>query len=364
MRTFVLLKSIKRVISKRLYFMKYIGMFIVINLCIGLKVGCSSSTIEEGEESSVGTKINGVSFVASRNAVSAQNVTPVVNVNANYAAVMPFGFVSDLDDPTIHFNGEQWFGETSAGIRQYADELQKKEIKIMVKPQLWIRHGVFTGSMVMDNEEDWLSLETSYSSFILEYAQVAQDINAELFCIGTELELFVKNRPEYWSVLIDEVKNIYKGKLTYAANWNEYEKTPFWDQMDYIGIDAYFPLSTSKTPTVAECRLGWTKHKSTIKLKSETYNKPVLFTEYGYRSVDFTGKEPWDSNRIENSVNLQAQTNATQSLFEEFWEEDWFAGGFVWKWFIDYENSGGADNNRFTPQNKPVEQLIKTQYGK
>ena len=36
---------------------------------------------------------------------------------ANYAAVMPFGFIRSLDDPNIIFNTErQWYGETKAGI--------------------------------------------------------------------------------------------------------------------------------------------------------------------------------------------------------------------------------------------------------
>ena len=123
-------------------------------------------------------------------------------------------------------------------------------------------------------------------------------------------------------------------------------------------------MSESKTPTLAECKLGWKNHKIAIKNKSEEFNKPILFTEFGYRSVDFTGKEPWDSARIANAINFEGQTNAMQSLFEEFWDEEWFAGGFIWKWFINHENSGGENDNRFTPQNKPVEQLIKAQYGK
>ena len=62
------------------------------------------------------------------------------------------------------------------------------------------------------------------------------------------------------------------------------------------------------------------------------------------------------------TINLEAQTNITQALFETFWHEDWFAGGFIWKWFHDYENSGGKNNNQFTPQNKPVEQTLKQYY--
>jgi hypothetical protein len=62
------------------------------------------------------------------------------------------------------------------------------------------------------------------------------------------------------------------------------------------------------------------------------------------------------------SVNLEAQVNTTRATFEELWSEDWFAGGFVWKWFIHHDRAGGLENNRFTPQNKPAEAVIKEYY--
>jgi len=95
---------------------------------------------------------------------------------------------------------------------------------------------------------------------------------------------------------------------------------------------------------------------------SDKHNKPILFTEFGYRSVDYTGKEPWKSDRNMTSVNLEAQTNATKALFKEFWKEDWFAGGFIWKWHHNHSKVGGENNHRFTPQNKPVEDVIKDTY--
>ena len=62
------------------------------------------------------------------------------------------------------------------------------------------------------------------------------------------------------------------------------------------------------------------------------------------------------------SVNLEAQANLLEGLYQSVWEEDWFAGGFLWKWFIINEKVGGTDDNQFTPQNKPVLQLISKQY--
>lgn len=308
-------------------------------------------------------KMNGVSFVAAGEAVDQSHVQPVVNVNANYAAIMPFGFMRSLDSTKIiHNTNRQWFGETRAGAKQYIEELRKKDIKIMIKPQIWVRRGEFTGLIKMQTEANWKLLETSYSSFILEYAELAEEVNAEVLCIGTELENFVKNRPDYWNTLIAKIKTVYKGKLTYAANWDEFKRTPFWDQLDYIGVDAYFPVSDEQTPTFEDCMEGWKVHKPVIKSLSEKYNKPILFTEYGYRSVDYSGKEPWVSSRSMRDVNLEAQVNTTKALYETFWKEDWFAGGFIWKWFIKHDEVGGEENPMFTPQNKPVEALIKTYY--
>jgi len=127
--------------------------------------------------------------------------------------------------------------------------------------------------------------------------------------------------------------------------------------LDYIGIDAYFPLSDEKTPSVEQLREGWQTWKDKMILLSKTMKKPILFTEFGYRSMDYTAKEPWLIESNPAKVNFEGQENAYYAIFEEFWKENWFAGGFVWKWFINQESAGGVMDNRFTPQNKPAERL-------
>ena len=308
-------------------------------------------------------KINGLSFVASSEAISNKHTTPVVKASANYVSLMPFGFIKDLASPEIRYNSSrQWFGETKKGVKQYAEEFKKLGIKFMIKPQIWVWRGEFTGYIEMKTEEEWKVLDNSYSAFILVYAKTADEVKADILCIGTELEKFVMNRPNYWNSLIQKIKKIYTGKLTYAANWDEFKRVPFWNQLDFIGVDAYFPLSEAKTPSVEELEQGWKPHKATIKELCQKFDKPILFTEFGYRSVNYTGKEPWSSNRISGEVNLKAQENATQAIYNQFWNEDWFAGGFLWKWFHDHEKVGGESNNRFTPQNKPAEKLIQKLY--
>ena len=329
--------------------MRRLGIFVLL-----LLAGCAAQRAP---------KINGVSFVGSREAASQAHVDALMEVYADHAAVMPFGFIREIGSAEIIYDTEsQWFGETRQGAKQYIETLQRNGISVMLKPQLWIWRGLFTGEMEMDSEAGWQALEDSYWAFILNYADLAEETGVALLCVGTELEKFVTARPQFWKALIAEVRQHYSGKLTYAANWDEYGRTPFWEDLDFIGIDAYFPLSESRDPSVEELRTGWKRWKEEIRALSEGTARPVIFTEYGYRSMDFTAKKPWLVDRNQERVNLQAQANAKTALFEEFWAEPWFAGGFVWKWFIHHPVSGGAMDNRFTPQNKPAQQVIRTYY--
>jgi hypothetical protein len=319
-----------------------------------LLTGCSSKSIP---------KINGISFVASREAARQDHIDAILDVHASYAAVMPYGFIRDPRSPEIIFDTErQWFGETRKGARQYIGLLHANRVKVMLKPQLWIRGGEFTGQMEMATETDWKLLERSYERFLLTYARLAEETGVEILCIGTELEQFVQQRPAYWRNLIEKVRETYKGKLTYAANWDEYNETPFWQELDYIGIDAYFPLSEDKTPEIESLLRAWEPWKEGISQLSKSQKRLVIFTEFGYRSMDYTAKQPWQAGREEVAVNMEAQANAKKAIFETFWNEDWFAGGFIWKWFLDHESAGGSTCNRFTPQNKPAQQVIISYY--
>ncbi len=305
-------------------------------------------------------KVNGLSFVAIGDSINATHVQPVVEVNANYVAIMPYAYIKDTINPVVNYNWEkQWFGETIDGVEQWVTELRRSEIQIMLKPHLWMSHGQYTGLIEMGTEDGWKVYEDTYRNYIMDFAKLAEKLNIEMFCIGTELDRFVQNRTEYWSELIGDIRAVYSGKLTYAANWDEFRRIPFWGELDMIGIDAYFPISENKTPTVEDCRLGWQKYKPEIETLSGKFQKPIIFTEFGYRSLDYAAREPWRSERSLLDVNHQAQLNATQALFEEFWNEDWFAGGFVWKWFPVDSWTNPESNKRFTPQNKPVEAVIR-----
>jgi len=191
----------------------------------------------------------------------------------------------------------------------------------------------------------------------LDCARIADSTNVDLFCIGTELSSAAVKRADFWRELIKKVKQVYSGPLTFGANWDNFQNIEFWDDLEYIGISAYFPLSNKKSPSVRDALKGWKKHARLIEEISERYARPVLFTEYGYKSIEYAGKEPWSDNN-KNSIDEGVQQTLYKSLYETFWDKNWFAGGFAWKWF--YSGNGGEKS--FSPQGKMAEQIMTERY--
>jgi hypothetical protein len=313
---------------------------------------------------SVYEKINGTNLVGTPNEIHIDQIKEISKNHIDWISLIPFAF-SIKGQPNIYYNTErQWHGETRLGLYETACLARQEQLRIMVKPHVWVRGDGWPGEFDLDNENNWLEWENNYRKYILEFADLADSVNAEIFCIGTEFRIASIERPAFWKKLIKDIRKIYKGKITYAANWDNYQNIKFWEDLDYIGIDAYFPLSDEKTPSVDILKKKWKPIKHDLESFAYRYNKPVLFTEYGYQSMDYNTSGHWKNEKRSASVNLDAQKNAYCAFFETFWMENWVAGGFFWKWYPDYVNAGGSSHKDFTPQNKDAMQLVHIWYSK
>lgn len=312
------------------------------------------------EENVTKHKIGGVNFVGTAKPITQDAIHNIKKINANWISFTPYSFCS-RNNPEITFNSNwQWWGEKTDGIKECINFAKAENLKIMLKPHIWVKEDGWAGDLTYTNEADWKKWEDSYRKYILHYAELAEANKIDLFCIGTEIRKSVVSRKAFWFTLIQEIRTVYKGKLTYAANWDNYKNVPFWPELDYMGVDAYFPISLSEQPTPDQLRNGWSQLIKELKTFSDQYNRPILFTEYGYRSATGCAGKHWEIPDPAK-VDLDAQTNAYTALYKSVWDKDWFAGGFLWKWFPDI-NSGGTNNSDFTPQNKPVEKVIAKYY--
>lgn len=333
-----------------------ISVIFLLSACQPSKQGHKTSQNKIEIVSNV-SKIHGVNYVSTSQSVTPKNFSSLEKINAKWVAIIPFSYMRD-NDAHIYFNSSwQWYGETPEGSINYIQSAQKKDLKVLLKPHIWPSNG-WIGDLDFQIEEDWGTFEETYENYILTFAKIAQDYDVDMFCIGVEMKKIVIERPKYFKTLIKKVRDIYKGQLTYAANWDNYKNITFWNELDYIGIDGYFPLNKEKTPTVAETISNWKPIEKQLSYYSDSLKKQILFTEYGYRNIDFSGKQPWIDNN-QSSNNEEAQSNLYQAFYQSIWKQNWFAGGFLWKWYPNHQNAGGKNNNRFTPQNKAAEKVIK-----
>ena len=185
-------------------------------------------------------------------------------------------------------------------------------------------------------------------------------------CIGTELRNCIRGHQDQWRRIITEVRAVYDGKLTYAANWYaEFQEIDFWSELDYIGIQAYFPLCEREAPTIEELLEGWREPLAKIERVRKKFAMPVIFTEVGYRSIATTAGKPWQwPQRGEAAeVNLDVQARCYTAFFRTFWDKPWIMGVYWWKWFPTDARAGGPANTGFTPQNKPAEAVMARWFG-
>lgn len=326
----------------------------IISLFVVVLMTCSQTERKK-------SMVNGVNFVAPSRVITENPMTPVVDLGANWISVMPYAYSNRRSPGVKHNNQWQWWGERTEGTIATIKYAKEKGLKVMLKPHIWVSGEGWAGDFYLENEEDWQKWEVAYENYLLPLAKEAEKLDVEMICIATEYRQVIRRRPSYFPKLIKKVRAVYSGELTYAANWDNYTQVKFWDQLDYIGIDAYFPLSEVKNANEDILCAAWDPHKKEIYQYSKKWKKPVLFTEYGYCSVAYGARRPWEEGEL-GGVSMEAQVEAYKALYQSFWQEDWFAGGFLWKWYVNHQRVGGEKDRNFTPQNKPVSAVIKQWY--
>ena len=311
-------------------------------------------------------KFTGVNFASAEFGPQEKSGIRALNrVRAEWVALTPFAYMNSNTDPTINFPSEKnWWGDLPNNMVSVIKDARKFDKKLVLKPHFWVEGTGWAGTLDFDSI-GWVQFEKNYSAFILRWAVFAEIHRMEMFCFATELKTVVKKRPEFIKNLIRHIRHHYRGKLLYAANWDDFRRFPFWDDLDYIGVDAYFPISESITPTAEEVHYLWSPFVRKLGEFALKKQKKIVFTEYGYRSVN---KPVWKQWEIEwesdyENVNLEAQVNSYEGIFRAVWNQPWFAGGFIWKWYPEpMHYTGTYHNSDYTPQNKPVESVIRKWY--
>ena len=286
---------------------------------------------------------------------SNESLERMADTNTEYVAITAWWMQQNISSTQIYRKpGWTATDEQLAKAVSKAHELgMKVMLKPMIDPEDFYTHwrGEFSGS------QEWFD---RYKSFIISYAAFAQEHHVDLFFVGCEFKATEQDESN-WRQIIQGVRERYLGPLTYAATYDSFESIKWWDALDYVGIDAYFPLTNKKDPTLDELRQAWTRIANAMEAWALSVNKPVVFTEIGYRSGDGNNMEPviWTAQL---SIDLKEQLDSYSAALETLWNRPWFHGFYWWIWESS-PDKGGLNDTDFTPQNKPAESLIKEWYG-
>ena len=298
-------------------------------------------------------------------------ITSLKTNGFNMVAVVSTKYMDSKTSTEIGFVDKK--SHTPEELAALIEDIHAKGMKVLLKPHVDVKDDSWRGEIGLpanasaEEKKQWAKAWfDAYAKFIINYAKMAEAHKVGMLAVGTEFKSI--NGSEYrkeWEKVIRSIRDVYSGMLTYAANWDDYENVCFWDLVDVAGIDAYFPTSVERDPSLDELVKGWSSFSWKGKQRSwiseleqwqKKVDKDIIFTEIGYRSTDYAAREPWECTE-DRPLNLQLQARCYKSVIEAFKDKPWFKGVFFWLW-SPRQDAGGPFDYDFTPQHKPAEAVF------
>jgi uncharacterized protein (TIGR03437 family) len=282
--------------------------------------------------------------------------------NANWAGVLVTWYQPNVTATTIAPSNSQ--SPADSAVQQAVMELHDHGLKVMLKPHVDVNDGTWRGNINPSNPDAWFA---SYTQFMVKYAQMADSLGVEMLCIGTELKTVSGSANQArWYAVIDAVRAVYHGALTYAANatsaGDEFTSVSFWDRLDVMGLDAYFQLTNHADPTLAQAVAAWRRNAngldiiSAVKNFADAHQKPVIFTEIGYKSSSGANIEPWNFSHA-GAYDPTEQRNCVDAAYTAWTPySSWMRGFFWWAWPVAAPSATDQDYN---PRGKPAADVLR-----
>lgn len=214
------------------------------------------------------------------------------------------------------------------------------------------------GDIEMKSDADWRLWFQGYSAYLLGHARSAAEAGSSGFCVGREIDRTVLGREDLWRALIAQVREVFKGRLVYSAHNDTFDRLPFWDALDVIGVSAYPQVATDLPPRMSAVRDGWSAFVARCEALATRAGRPLAWTEVGYPAVDTAAREPWREDTSEANVILQSELLG--AALDAAKRSPSIRGTSVWLW------EGVSDppfrDRSFTIQDKPAAYAMAAAY--
>lgn len=282
-------------------------------------------------------------------------------MGVNSVSIVPYGFLAQFDRPVpIGVSWGRVNSENDEAVVHAAAQARRLGMTVLLKPQIWVR-GSWPGSLEMKGEQQWQEFFSHYERWIRHYAMLAEIHQMDLLCIGVELSRATLGQQQQWRQMAGRLRQLYSGPMVYAANWGEeFEELTFWDAFDYIGVNAYYPLSAEDEPGLDGLREGAEKMVAKLDSVRKRFDKPLLITEIGFTSAAHPWKQPHRDHRG-NETYPDRQADCYRAVFEALEGKSWCRGIFWWKWPTWLE-AGDRRGGGFISAGKPAARVVAEHY--
>ena len=303
------------------------------------------------------------------------SITRMAKTGANTVALVDHWFVDSLTSTDIRQDPDvtqQYLGSPTTAIADTIQRLHDAGLAVHLKPHLDVAKFNYGKDewrgQIRPSAENLDAFFASYEQFILFYAQIAAASGAEGLVVETELNALDTDASlaAYWADIVEAIREVYRGDLIVAANWDSFQDNTLAAMVDIVGIDAYFPLTEALNPTREDLVAAWENSRAagyvgtdwagTIAAWSETLGKPFYFTEFGIQCRSGAAAAPGSDCKSPDTARYNAalQVNHFEAALDVFSQNKQFSGLLGWAWF-PWSDAGGVGDLDFTPQNKPLE---------
>lgn len=211
-------------------------------------------------------------------------------------------------------------------------EAHARGMKVMVTPHLahWGSPFAWRGAIAFPDPVARERFFADYERWIVAITKATE--GADALVVGSELDGTVTHEAE-WRRVIASVRGVTTRPITYAANWDTFERVPFWDAVDAAGIQAYFPLVDGPgIPADAVLDAGWDRINARVHSFADRTGKHVVFTELGYDAGPEAAIRPWETG-TGGPDGPRLQQACLRAALRAIDREPAVIGAFLWKWF-------------------------------
>jgi len=246
------------------------------------------------------------------------------------------------------------------------------------------------------SDANWDAFFDSWAAVLAPLASLAQSLSqgsatcslgapgVSLLTLGDTLDTAFSQEARMRR-LISGVRAVYKGCISAVSNGRLLPTIGWWDAVDVIGHEAYWPLAATASPigsapSVASLLDGWQGVAETMAAVSAANGgKRIAFLTAGAQSRPNCHLEPWgtggtapgpagnnqgDVSAWPLSYDMHCQANVYEALFQAFepFEHSWYAGFTLWRWSPD-PTQGGPSDNDYSPHGKEAEGVFRQWVG-